>query len=188
MAKRRRVDEGTVVFGLLAAMWIVEGVNLLVGHALNGLGITPRTLIGIVGIPLAPFLHGGVGHLAVNSFPFLVLAWLVTLNEPRRFVQITVSIVLGGGTLVWLFGRGGAVHVGASGLVLGYFGYVMTRGFTIRSFQSTLAALTCIFLYGGLVYSLLPGNPLVSWESHLFGAIAGVATAWPKRRRRRRRG
>ncbi len=187
MAKRKRLDEGAVVYGLLGAMWVVEGLNLLLGHSLNALGITPRTWLGIAGIPLAPFLHGGVGHLAVNSFPFLILAWLVTLGEPRRFVRVTVTIILCGGALVWLFGRGGAAHVGASGLVFGYFGYVMTRGFTAWSFQSTLAALTSILLYGGLVYSLLPGNPLVSWESHLSGALAGVAAAWPRRRRGRRR-
>lgn len=182
MPRRRRLSEDRWILGAVAAMWAIELMNALVGHALCAFGILPRTLRGLFGVPLAPWIHGSVSHLAVNTLPFLVLAGLVHMGQKRRVIPVTVRVALVGGGLVWLLGRGGATHVGASGVICGYFGYLMTRGFLVVKFQTTLVALITILLYGGLVHSLLPGNPAISWESHLAGVAAGVAAAFRYKR------
>jgi membrane associated rhomboid family serine protease len=162
---------------LLLALWAVEAVNFLLHHSLDAWGIVPRTLAGLRGIVCAPFLHASVEHLAVNSVPLLVLGWLITISERADFRRITVFVGLASGALVWLFGRGGAAHLGASGLITGYLGFLLARGALARSLQSVMIALITVLLYGGLVYGLLPRNDAVSWEAHLFGFLVGIAAA-----------
>lgn len=182
MARRSRLTEDQLILSTVALIWLIEALNTALGHRLNAFGILPRTLQGLVGIVCAPFLHGNYYHLMVNTLPLLVLAGLVHLGQKKKVVPVTVFIALVGGALVWLLGRGGSHHVGASGVIVGYFGYLMTRGFLVVKFQTMLIALVTILLYGGLVHSVTPGNPGISWESHLFGLIAGVAAAFRYKR------
>jgi hypothetical protein len=125
-----------VVGGLLAAMWVVQLLNWLGGRwlELDHFGIRPWQIGWLPGIALAPFLHAGWGHLAANSLPFLVLGLLVIARGEQRFWMVSAGIVLVGGLGVWLLGRAGTVHVGASGLVFGYVGYLLTAGVVERSF------------------------------------------------------
>lgn len=175
--RRRRLDEPRLLLGAFAIMWALEVIGALTDHALADFGILPRTPRGLLGIPLAPLLHGSVTHLALNSVPFLVLGGLIIISEKKRFVAVSVFVAIVGGLLVWMLGRAGAVHIGASGVIFGYFGYLLARGLTRRSFQALLLASVTVLLYGGVIVGALPGDPGVSWESHLFGLIAGVLAA-----------
>ena len=105
-----------------------------------------------------------------------ILGGLVILRGTRRFLGVSVFVILAGGLALWTFGRP-AYHVGASGLIFGYFGYLAARGWYSRSAVELLIALVTVFLYGGMLWGVLPATPRVSWESHLFGLIAGAAAA-----------
>ena len=164
------------ILGLVLVMWAVELVNLLLGHRLNVLGILPRTIAGVPGIALAPFLHYGIRHVLLNTMPLVILGWLVILHGPRAFLEVSLAIILVSGVSIWLLGRSG-YHVGASGLIFGYFGFLVARGWYERSFSSILIAAVTIVLYGGILLGLLPIRASVSWEAHLFGLLAGILAA-----------
>ncbi len=165
-----------LVLAAFALLWGVEVVNLATGHHLNTWGILPRTLIGLRGIPLSPFLHANLSHLFVNTLPFLVLGGLLCLQGRRAFLSVSLFIIVTGGAALWLFGRT-AYHIGASGLIFGFFGYLVGRGWYERSLSSILIALATLFFYGGLVWGVLPTNTYISWEGHLFGLLAGILAA-----------
>ena len=165
------------VIVLVAAIWIVEVVNFLLGHGLTSWGILPRRASGLIGIPLAPFLHAGLWHAVSNTVPLLILGALTLIGGRTRFWASTVGIVLLSGVLVWLFARG-VPHVGASGLVLGYFGSLLARAYFERSLVSIAVAFLTIIFYGGLLWGILPLRSYISYESHMFGLIAGIAVAW----------
>ena len=171
------------IFGSLAVMWVVEIINGFIGHRLSLWGILPRTTPGLIGIPLSPFLHGGFNHVLSNTIPFLVLGGLVGLRGGQKLVGISLFIIVAGGAGVWLLGRP-AVHVGASGLVFGYFGYLVANGWFDRRPLSILAAIAVIVVYGSLVFGVIPTTGFVSWEAHLFGLLAGVLAARLTRRGR----
>ena len=171
-----------LILGFLAVIWAVEILNGLLGHRLNTWGIRPRSELGLIGIPLSPILHGSYNHVLSNTIPFLVLGGLVALRGSQKLVGVSLFIIGAGGGAVWLLGRS-AIHVGASGLVFGYFGYLVAAGWYDRKLGSILAAIAVIFLYGGLVFGVLPTQSFVSWEAHLFGLIAGVMAARLTRKR-----
>ena len=162
---------------LVAAIWVVEVVNLILGHGLTSWGIAPRRASGLIGIPLAPFIHAGLWHAVSNTVPLLVLGALTLIGGKARFWASTVGIVLLSGVLVWLFARG-ALHVGASGLVFGYFGALLARAYFERGLVSIAVACATMVLYGGILWGILPLRSYVSFEGHLFGLIAGFAVAW----------
>ena len=164
------------VIGFVVLLWAVEAVNSLTGHQLNEWGILPRTLTGLRGIPFSPFLHGNVSHLLVNTLPFLVLGGLVALQGRRAFLGVSLVVIVCGGIALWLFGRT-AYHIGASGLIFGYFGYLVARAWYERSIGSILIALVTLFFYGGLMWGVLPTNAFISWEGHLCGLLAGILAA-----------
>jgi membrane associated rhomboid family serine protease len=170
---------------LVGFMWLAEIADLLVfGGALDAAGIQPRTEAGMWGILLAPFLHAGFAHLVANTAPLLVLGWLVLVRGLRDFLWVTAVAVLLGGLGVWLVGGSDTVHVGASGLVFGYLGYLFLRGYWERSLPAVLVALVAGVLYGGVLWGVLPLSHGVSWEGHLFGFAGGAAAASAHRRRR----
>jgi membrane associated rhomboid family serine protease len=164
------------IIALIVLIWTIEIVNWTIDHRLSQNGIVPRTVQGLVGIPLGPFLHGSITHLALNTVPLLVLGGFVILRGMRVFLQTSAIIVLVGGALLWLFGRS-AAHVGASVLIFGYFGYLVALGWYDRNIESFIVAVITILLYGGLVWGILPSAGHVSWEGHLFGLIAGIIAA-----------
>ena len=169
---------------LLAAIWCLEAVNLVTGHALVQFGIVPRSVSGLVGVPLAPFLHFGLAHTVSNTLPLLILGGLLLVSNGARFWHVTVTAILGGGLLTWALARCVPnVHVGASGLLFAYFGYLVTRGIVERSIVAMTVTLVVVFLYGGMIWGVLPGRPFISFESHLFGFAIGIAIAWRGGRR-----
>lgn len=168
------------VLVLLAVLWAVEIVNQVLGHRLNiWLGLEPRDVGGLVGVPAMPFLHGGFGHLLANTVPLLVLGTIGVAVARRRFAAASIAIVLISGLGVWLLGRPSSIHVGASGLVFGWFGFLLALGFAEGRPRAVLGSLAVMTIYGGMIWGALPRiGTSASWEAHLFGAAAGAAVAW----------
>ena len=167
----------TILGSFVTLMWVLEIVDVFVfRQGLNVYGILPREIIGLRGILFAPFLHGGFAHLISNTIPFLLLGWFVMLQETSEFFIVTPIIMLVSGLGGWLLGAPG-LHIGASGVIFGYLGFLLARGFFERNFPSILLSLIVGSLYGGLIWGVLPIQPGVSWEGHLFGFIGGVLAA-----------
>ena len=170
---------------LAGAMILAEGIDqLLLGGALDQFGIAPRRLVGLRGIFLAPLLHGGFAHLAANLLPLVTFGWLVMLRRTEDIFPVTAIVVVVGGLGVWLFGRDHAIHLGASGLIFGYLGFLLLRGWFERSLGSLAFSILIGVLYGGMVWGVLPSSPYISWEAHLFGFAAGILAARLVARRR----
>jgi membrane associated rhomboid family serine protease len=164
------------VIGLIAILWLVEIVNTALQHKLCHFGIMPRTIPGLIGIPLSPFLHYGIAHLLANTLPLAVLGGLIAFSNSKLFNKSTLIIIIIGGLGVWLAGRS-AYHVGASGLVFGYFGFLIARGWYEKSLSAILVAIFVAIFYGGMIWGVLPVAVYISWEAHLFGFLAGVLAA-----------
>jgi membrane associated rhomboid family serine protease len=161
---------------LVAAVWAVGLANWLLGRTLERHGVVPRTLDGLDGIVWAPFLHADLAHLASNTLPLLVLGALVGLRGTRTFVAVLVVVTVVGGLGVWLLGRP-AAHVGASGVIFGFFGFLIASAWFTRSLSSAVVAAVTVALYSGLIWGVVPRGGFVSWEGHLFGLLAGIAAA-----------
>lgn len=162
---------------MLAAMWLVFFASVLTGGALISLGVIPRNVIGLRGILFAPFLHGSLQHLLANSIPFLILGWLVMLRDSRHFTVVTAAAMVGSGGLAWLIGAPGSVHIGASGVVFGYLGFLIMSGWYVQSLASVGLSVLVTLVFGTLIMGVVPGNAGISWQAHLGGFIAGVLTA-----------
>ena len=175
------VNKFQPVFILVALIWIVEIVNLFLGNRLVSFGILPRSFTGLIGIPLAPLLHGGIWHAVSNTIPLLILGSLTLVGGKKMFWETTVNVTLLSGALVWFFARE-AYHVGASGLVFGYFGVILARAAMERSITAIAIAIVTVMAYGGLLWGILPLRSYISFESHLFGRIAGIAIVWLDRK------
>lgn len=175
---RRSVVLPVVV--LVAVMWVAEALDWLLPVDADSWGIRSRTLGGLVGIPLSPFLHNGFGHLLANTIPLLVLGIIVSWRAASRFWSVVVTIVLVGGSVVWLFGSSGTVTIGASGLVFGLLTYLITAGALTRHWLDVLVAVGVLLMYGGLLLGAVPFMvPAgVSWLGHLGGALGGVVAAF----------
>ena len=169
---------GVWSLGFVAVLWVAEIVDTVLGNELDDEGIRPGTTDGLVGILLAPLLHGGFGHLIANTGPLLVLGFLILLSGIERWLAVTVLVWMVAGIGTWLFASPGTIHIGASGLVFGWLTYLILRGFFTGRPGQILVGLVILFLYGGALWGVLPGQPGVSWQGHLFGAIGGVLAAW----------
>lgn len=166
-----------IIAGLIGALWVVQIVNALLGGALTQLGVHPRTISGLWGILLAPFIHVGFAHLIANTIPLTVLAALVSLRRKRDVLFVGLASALVGGLGTWLVAPSATVHVGASILVFGYLGYLIARGLVERRVLPVLGSLAVLFLYGGALRGILPLEAGVSWQGHLFGLIGGILAA-----------
>jgi len=150
---------------------------VLLHRALDQLGIRPRTSDGLRSILFAPFLHAGFVHLLANTGPLVVLGWLVLLRRVADFFLATAATMLIGGLGVWLLGAPNSIHLGASILIFGYLGYLLLRGIYERSPVAVAIAVVAGLLYGGALWGVLPGQPGVSWQGHLFGFVGGGIAA-----------
>ena len=161
------------VAGLLIA---IEVINLFTGRMLGSLGVIPRVPHTLPYIFSAPFVHGNLAHLASNLIPLMILMWLTMQWGRRTFWLVTLTTLVISGLAVWIFGRH-AIHIGASGMVYGYFGFLVLAGFMSKKITYILVSLAVAFTYGSMVFGVLPGRPFVSFEYHLFGMLAGLACA-----------
>ncbi len=174
-------DQGKLLGASIGVLWLVQLVNWATHGALNAWGIIPRTLHGLWGILFAPFLHGSWTHLIANTVPLAVLGWMVMLRRKRDFFYVAAISGLVAGVGTWAFGSlfaaGTAVHIGASSIVFGLLGYLLSRGVFERKAGAILGGVAALFLYGGALWGLLPGQTGISWEGHLFGLIGGIIAA-----------
>ena len=161
----------------LAALWGVFGVNTVLGGALLQFGIVPRTTDGLIGILVAPFLHANLNHLLSNTVSFALFGWMVMLRDRRHFLPVTLIAMLCSGIVTWTLGAPNSVHVGASGVIFGHFGFLLLSGWYARSFASIALSVLVGVVWGGTVFGVLPGTPGVSWQGHLGGFLGGVLAA-----------
>lgn len=173
-----------ILGGFVAFMWGLEIIDTILTfisgyqEPLNQFGVRPRTLVGLRNIFFAPFLHVGFAHLIANTVPFVVLGWLIMARKFRDFVWVTLIVSVIGGFGIWLIADTNSTHLGASILIFGYFGFLFLRGFFERSLPSIGMTLIVTFLYGGIMWGVLPQATGISWQGHLFGFIGGGLAAY----------
>jgi membrane associated rhomboid family serine protease len=170
-----------IALGFVALIWLIDIVNWALDLELQRFGVRPRQFAGLPGILLAPLLHGGPVHLIANSLPLLVLGTGMLYLYPNSALKVLPAVYLGPGIAVWLFAEG-SVHIGSSGLVYGLVSYVFVAGLIRLDRRAIAASLLVCFLYGTLVWGVLPIRPGVSWETHLAAALIGLALAIALRR------
>lgn len=177
---RRHLLRHAVILGtIVAVLWLIEMFDwLVVRGALDGLGIQPRTLSGLQAIVVAPWLHAGFGHLLANTIPFVVLGWFVMLRRTTDFFVVALATLLASGLGIWLFGGASTIHLGVSGVIFGFFGYLLARGYYERSIVAIVMAALAFLIYGGMMWGMLPLQQGVSWQGHLFGFVGGVLVAY----------
>lgn len=173
---------------IVGLMWSLEVWDLLLtfclsrGHepygVLDAFGVRPRQFAGLPGIFISPFLHRDFAHLAGNTLPLLGLSLILAFTGMRRFLTATVIIIFVTGSAVWLFGRSGAIHLGASGIVFGYLGFLLVKGFIEKRARWIAVSLIIGFLYSGIIHNMLPTRDHVSWESHFFGFLSGILASY----------
>jgi len=165
-----------LALGFVALLWFVQLLNWLLGADPGYLGVRPRRLDGLPGIVFAPILHGDAAHLIANTPPLLVLGVVMLTLYPASALRVLPAIYFGSGIAVWLFARGGS-HIGASGLVYGLAAYLLVAGLLRRDRRPIGAMLLVSFLYGSLLWGIVPLVPSMSWETHLAAALIGAASA-----------
>jgi membrane associated rhomboid family serine protease len=180
-----QISETIVVFqtnlkfvaGLIASLYLIHCLNWISGFRLNNLGIYPRKLYGLPGILCSPFLHGHFNHLFFNSIPLFVLTSFVLLQGMKTYLMVSAIIVILGGAGTWLIGRRG-VHIGASGVIMGYWSYLLIEAYYHPSVMSVVLAVICLYYFGGMILNLFPQEVSASWEAHVSGFLAGLAAAY----------
>nr|WP_207892861.1 rhomboid family intramembrane serine protease [Micromonospora sp. MW-13] len=170
---------------VVPALFLVEGLDAGLGIDLDlAGGIIPRRIDGLDGVLFSPFLHADFNHLYSNSVPLILLGTFVLAAGFRRFLWSTLVIVLVSGLGVWFTGSPNSVVVGASGVIFGYLGVLLTRGVVERSWWNFGVVLLVGLLYGWQLLGILPTDERISWQGHLFGLVGGVVAAILFRRRR----
>ena len=158
-------------------LWVIYLVTHLLDISTYKLGILPRNFSGLIGIFTSPLIHGGFSHLISNTAPLIVMGLGIFYFYPKVAYKVFTIIYLGTGVLVWIFARE-VYHIGASGIIYGFVSFLFFSGIFRKDNRSIALALVVIFLYGGLIWGVLPVEKGVSWESHLFGAIAGIIASF----------
>ena len=158
---------------ILAVLFGVFILNIILGHALFILGITPRKSYGLLGIIFAPFLHANFNHLFFNLIPLLVLADFILIEGVDVFINVSVYIAFLSGLLTWCFGRS-AIHIGASSVITGYWSYLVVNTYLQESVLGVILGVICVYYFAGIFFGIFPQQKGVSWEGHLFGLIAGI--------------
>ncbi len=164
-------------FLFLALLWLVFILDTLFGLNLNRFGLRPGSVAGLIGVLTVPLLHGNLSHIFSNSMSLVVSMTAILYLYPNSSTRVIPIVWLGSGLLAWLIGRP-SLHFGASGLVYGLLGYVFFSGILRRDMRSISVSLLIGFLYGSMVWGVLPIRPHMSWELHLSGAIIGVLLAF----------
>jgi membrane associated rhomboid family serine protease len=177
-------DAVVVMAGFLALIWALQVFNWADGYRLDAdFAIVPMHLSRLPDIFTAPFLHFSWQHIEGNSLPLFVLGVLAAYRSVARFLVVSLIVLVTSGMAVWLFQSGSTLTVGASGLIFGYFGYVLVRGFLDRNMVDIIVGAVAGVLYWTILAVAIPGTPGVSWVDHLGGLVGGVLAAWVVRTR-----
>jgi membrane associated rhomboid family serine protease len=177
LGRRRLFTAALPPFLAVGALWVAFAFDRVYHLDLFRLGVRPRSLEGLLGILTSPFVHGDLDHLLGNSTAMLVLGWLLVYFYPKASWRVVVASWLLGGLWVWSTARN-SYHIGASGIIYGMAAFLFFSGLIRRRVALMAVSLIVVFLYGSMVWGVLPLMKGVSWESHLFGALAGVMMAW----------
>jgi membrane associated rhomboid family serine protease len=172
------LQAGVVMLVFLGLLWAVQIADSLTHYSLLRWGIIPRRLDKLEDILTAPFIHVSYTHLEDNTLPLLILGFIAALRGVRRWLGVTLVIILVSGLGVWLTGGGGSDTVGASGVIFGYLGYLVARGVIDRHLVDLAVGLLVGVLYWSLLPGVLPGHYGISWQAHLFGLLGGILAAW----------
>ena len=170
-----------LTFWFAGLLWAILIADTVFGLGLARYGLRPRHLDGLVGIFTAPLLHSGAEHLFSNTLPLVISLTTVLYLYPRSAMRVIPIIWIGSGLLAWIIGRE-SLHFGASGFVYGLLAYVFISGILRMDMRSVAVSVMVWFLYGSMIWGVLPIRPNMSWELHLTGAILGVAMALVYRR------
>lgn len=171
---------------LLGLMWGLELLDWLTpGLPIDRFGIHPRSLSGLLGILVAPVLHSSWSHLLTNTSPFVIFGGLIALNGASEYWLVTLGCALISGLGVWLVSPTHSITVGASGIIFGYFGYLLLRGFFERKASSIIISLIIGFSYGSILLQVFPSEKGISWSAHFFGLLGGVLIAQVLGKRKR---
>lgn len=141
------------------------------------LGIWPRKPYGLPGVFFAPLLHANFNHLFFNTIPLVILSDFILINGLQYYLLSTLSIVIISGLCIWCFAKPG-IHLGASALVTGYWGLLVTNLYLQGTLMAVMLGIVCVYYFAGIFLGVFPGKKGVSWEGHLFGLLAGIATSY----------
>jgi len=170
-----------LVGSVTAAMWALVLFDVYVdGGRLDRLGVQPRDVNDLLDIFTAPFMHAGLEHMAGNTLPFLVLGFLAAARGIVKFLAAGLIVIVVGGLGVWF--TSSANTLGSSILIFGFFGYLVGRGIFERRLLDIAVAVAVVAVYGTMLVGVIPSDPAISWQGHLFGLIGGVLAAWFLRR------
>lgn len=162
---------------MVVLLWMLEIVDFVLLNVLDGLALVPRSADGLPAILIAPLLHFGFEHLLSNTVPLFLLGFVIALGGLGRLAGVSLVVTVVGGLGVWLLSPPNSRTAGASILIFGYLGYLLVRGFFNRSIKDILVAVVVFAVYGSMLWGVLPTQPGVSWQGHLFGLIGGVMAA-----------
>jgi len=175
MEKQKYIKPIKNLLYVIAFLWIVHILSYF--FPINQFGIVPREISGLSGILFAPMLHHDFPHLFANSVSLFILGLFLIMLENKKSYWIAAAIILLGGAGTWIIGRPDSVHIGASGVIYGIFGYLLVRGLFKRDLRSIIISLIIFFLYCGMIFGVLPVDSSMSWESHLCGFLSGIIIA-----------
>jgi membrane associated rhomboid family serine protease len=168
---------GHFMLKVVGVLFVIQVLNWLLGYRLNYLGNYPRHLRGLPGIVISPFLHGNFQHFFMNAIPLLALGAFAMQSGRLYFYYLIATIILVSGSLLWLFGRR-AIHIGASGVIMGLFSFLLYNAYYHPSATAIILALVTIYYFAGLFLGLFPEDETTSWEGHVFGFISGIVAIY----------
>ncbi|MEV4004070.1 rhomboid family intramembrane serine protease [Actinomadura sp. NPDC049753] len=172
----RALASAVLILTVTAAMWVLEAFDYTTDGWLDRFGIQPRDVNDLPDIFTAPFMHAGFGHLTANTVPFLILGFVAAARGIARFLAASLIIIVVGGLGVWFLSS--ANTLGSSILIFGFFGYLVGRGIFERRLPDIAIAVAVVAVYGTMLLGVLPSDPTISWQGHLFGLLGGVLASW----------
>lgn len=172
----RALTSAVLILTVTAAMWVLEAFDYTTNGWLDRFGIQPRDVNDLPDIFTAPFMHAGFGHLTANTVPFLILGFAAAARGIARFLAASLIIIVVGGLGVWFLSS--ANTLGSSILIFGFFGYLVGRGIFERRLPDIAIAVAVVAVYGTMLLGVLPSDPTISWQGHLFGLLGGLLASW----------
>lgn len=176
---KKNISLFSPIFIFITIIWSIKLIEILFNTSYAySLGLEPRSISSLVNIFTTPLVHSNLSHLISNTLPLIVFSIIILINEKKmKYTEILFFIVIFGGFFLWLFGRN-AIHVGASGVIFGLFGYLIAAAIFRKKIFDIFVAIILIFFYWSIIYGILPNDNGVSWEGHLFGLVSGVLSSF----------
>jgi len=179
--KQKLVSSLIIPLSFIVLLWLIQIFQVIFDVSFIKLGLFPRRWTGLIGIITAPLIHAGFGHLFSNTVPLLFLGIGILYFYPKSGIKVFILVYFVPGIFVWLVARP-AFHIGASGMVYGLVSFLFFSGLIRRDTRSIALALIVTFLYGGIIWGVVPQNDGISWEYHLFGSLTGIFCAFAYRK------